>query len=122
MEPLIPSGSTNLDLFEGVQSWLQIPCEKEDLSAIYKIPHTAIEVGTCLQLDYTDIYSTDRNFREHYEKILYLLHTWRNRNGRNATWWNLILCLEKLGDRRLLEDLRTTIQQKYATAFCRGEL
>lgn len=111
----------DLHMFEDVRSWLATPellCEPEDLHAIRKIPRNVTDVGMCLNLDQRDIYQIDHNHREIYEKIYYLLLCWRNKNGPNATWWNLILCLRHLNDAQLLEEVKEQIQEKYAKKIC----
>lgn len=106
------------DIFEGVQKWLEIPCEPEDLFAVQQIPHPVYSVGMCLGLDHAEIYGIDHNYREHYEKTLQLLLRWRSRHGRDgATWSKLIECLRKLEDQQLLEDMGRVVQERLAATL-----
>ena len=110
--------ASGMKMFEDVRPWLQVCCESDDLLAIGRIPYSITEIGFCLGLDYRDIYGIDHNYRQHYEKTLQLLTLWKNKNGSNATLWNLIVCLQKLGDGQLLEEFQTAIQKRYADSLC----
>lgn len=57
--------------------------------------------------------------REHYEKTLHLLQLWRHKDGqREATWWRLVCCLERLQDMQILEDVKRYLTEKEERTKC----
>ena len=88
------------------------------------IPWAVVKTSDSLVFCATFLPPPPRHFsshclREHYEKTLHLLQLWRHKDGqREATWWRLVCCLERLQDMQILEDVKRYLTEKEERTKC----